>query len=148
MNPCAGFPTYSLSRGAPSPTWVHLQNQWQYKYHKYEKLLAERVGFEPTALLGSLVFKTSSLNRSDISPYVTLFIIPYLTGQVKPFPQRAAFIFCGVFCAQAFCGQKIQTYRCAVQAQNRTRAHKPPSRRAPGISGHPHRSGTDQPLQP
>lgn len=114
----------------------------------YFKLWRRGWDSNPRPLAESLVFKTSSLNRSDISPYVTLFIIPYLTGQVKPFPQRAAFIFCGVFCAQAFCGQKIQTYRCAVQAQNRTRAHKPPSRRAPGISGHPHRSGTDQPLQP
>ena len=104
MNPCAGFPTYSLSRGAPSPTWVHLQNQWQYKYHKYEKLLAERVGFEPTALLGSLVFKTSSLNRSDISPYVTLFIIPYLTGQVKPSVQPS--FFAAFFVRRLFADRK------------------------------------------
>ena len=31
--------------------------------------LAERVGFEPTEELPSLVFKTSSISRSDISPY-------------------------------------------------------------------------------
>ena len=35
------------------------------------KKVAERVGFEPTALDESPVFKTGSLNHSDISP--TLF---------------------------------------------------------------------------
>ena len=32
-------------------------------------VLAERVGFEPTKLLSLLVFKTSSLNHSDTTPY-------------------------------------------------------------------------------
>ena len=31
--------------------------------------MAERVGFEPTDVHTSPVFKTGSLNRSDISPY-------------------------------------------------------------------------------
>ena len=43
-----GFPTYSLSRGAPSPTWVHLQKH--IITYLSEETVAERVGFEPTAL--------------------------------------------------------------------------------------------------
>ena len=40
--------------------------------------MAERVGFEPTVpLLGSPVFKTGSLNRSDISPNRLDYIIRY-----------------------------------------------------------------------
>ena len=31
--------------------------------------MAERVGFEPTEVLPSLVFKTSTINRSDTSPH-------------------------------------------------------------------------------
>ncbi len=34
------------------------------------KKVAERVGFEPTALDESPVFKTGSLNHSDISPHL------------------------------------------------------------------------------
>ena len=37
--------------------------------------MAERKGFEPLALCESLVFKTSSLNRSDTSPSVTQIIL-------------------------------------------------------------------------
>ena len=32
-------------------------------------IVAERVGFEPTEVLPSLVFKTSTINRSDTSPH-------------------------------------------------------------------------------
>ena len=35
-------------------------------------LMAERVGFEPTEVLPSLVFKTSTINRSDTSPHATV----------------------------------------------------------------------------
>ena len=35
-------------------------------------VLAERVGFEPTGLLHPQVFKTSSLNPSDTSPWFWL----------------------------------------------------------------------------
>ena len=41
MNPGAGNPTYSLSRGAPSASWVLLHEP----YH--QKKVAEREGFEP-----------------------------------------------------------------------------------------------------
>ena len=41
MNPRAGIPTYSLSRGAPSASWVLLQMR------VLSKEMAEREGFEP-----------------------------------------------------------------------------------------------------
>ena len=56
--------TYSLSRGAPSASWVFLQD-CLYK--------AERVGFEPTRPCGQTVFKTASL-----WPLRYLSILPYL----------------------------------------------------------------------
>ena len=56
------YPAYSLSRGAPSASWVLPQVDGV-----YEKM-AERVGFEPTETCASPVFKTGSLNHSDISP--------------------------------------------------------------------------------
>ena len=53
------YPAYSLSRGAPSASWVLPQ---------IDIKLAERVGFEPTNACALPVFKTGSFNRSDISP--------------------------------------------------------------------------------
>ena len=41
MNSRAGYPAYSLSRGAPSATWVLLHLADVYK------IMAEREGFEP-----------------------------------------------------------------------------------------------------
>ena len=58
----AFYTSYSLSRGAPSASWVLPQVDGV-----YEKM-AERVGFEPTETCASPVFKTGSLNHSDISP--------------------------------------------------------------------------------
>ena len=63
LNPRDGFPPYSLSRGAPSASWVLLQIRYS-----LIKDVAERVGFEPTDACASPVFKTGSFNRSDISP--------------------------------------------------------------------------------
>ena len=57
------YPAYSLSRGAPSASWVLPQVDGV-----YEKM-AERVGFEPTETCASPVFKTGSFTRSDISPF-------------------------------------------------------------------------------
>ena len=64
LNPRAGFPTYSLSRGAPSPlgyfsngSVVSSQGCWRRGWDS-----------NPRSLAGSLVFKTSSLNHSDTSP--------------------------------------------------------------------------------
>ena len=52
---------YSLSRGAPSASWVLPQVDGKIQ-------LAERVGFEPTDAFTSPVFKTGAFNRSAISP--------------------------------------------------------------------------------
>ena len=57
MNPGAGYPAYSLSRGAPSATWVLLQAGER----------RERDS-NPRCVSASLVFKTSAINRSAISP--------------------------------------------------------------------------------
>ena len=55
------YPAYSLSRGAPSASWVLPQVDGKIQ-------LAERVGFEPTDAFTSPVFKTGAFNRSAISP--------------------------------------------------------------------------------
>ena len=66
MNPRGAFYTpYSLSRGAPSATWVLLHSRTL-----YEIRLAERVGFEPTDAFTSPVFKTGAFDHSAISPCV------------------------------------------------------------------------------
>ena len=57
MNPGCGHPHYSLSRGAPSATWVLLQAGQR----------SERDS-NPRYLSVSLVFKTSAFNRSAIAP--------------------------------------------------------------------------------
>ena len=60
MNPGAGYPAYSLSRGAPSATWVLL--------HRPVKNWRRERDSNPRCLSASLVFKTSAFNRSAISP--------------------------------------------------------------------------------
>ena len=67
------YPAYSLSRGAPSATWVLLRVHdslvgGKRCAKKLTKKLAERVGFEPTGTCAPPVFKTGSFNHSDISP--------------------------------------------------------------------------------
>ncbi len=87
MNPRAVLPAYSLSRGAP---YSHLGTSASAIYPKtyVPKKVAERVGFEPTALDESPVFKTGSLNHSDISPHLFQSeankIIPHRTPFVNP----------------------------------------------------------------
>ena len=72
MNPRAGFPTYALSRGASSATWVFLQSI------KIGKTMAERVGFEPTVRYQRTpVFKTGALNHSTISPQSHFVLYKY-----------------------------------------------------------------------
>ena len=52
LNPRAGFPTYSLSRGAPSPLgYFSMAKNELPIIIQLEGDMAERVGFEPTALL-------------------------------------------------------------------------------------------------
>ena len=68
MNPRAGFPTYTLSRGASSanlstsPCRINI-----IKYEIYRRFGGEGE-IRTHGALASLVFKTSSLNRSDTSP--------------------------------------------------------------------------------
>ena len=67
--PLAGAPRHQLeyiSRWNVLTVLIHFFSGWN---------VAERKGFEPLALFESLVFKTSSLNRSDTSPSVTQIIL-------------------------------------------------------------------------
>ena len=57
----AFYTPYSLSRGAPSASWVLPQVDGKIQ-------LAERVGFEPTDAFTSPVFKTGAFDHSAISP--------------------------------------------------------------------------------
>ena len=77
LNPRSGFPDYSLSRGAPSATWVLLQVQFYKRYlHFLLKVLSQccrkrsggESGIRTHGSCESPVFKTGSLNHSDISP--------------------------------------------------------------------------------
>ncbi len=71
MNSRAGFPTYTLSRGASSA------NLSTSPCRIYKKYLKQDFGGEGEirthGALASLVFKTSSLNRSDTSPSLTTY---------------------------------------------------------------------------
>ena len=72
MNPCAGFPTYSLSRGAPSPLgYISKQVKFLvFVQFPRQKAVGGEGGIRTHGPCGSLVFKTSSLNHSDTSPYI------------------------------------------------------------------------------
>ena len=91
MNPRAGFPTYSLSRGAPSPLGYFSMVKIYINYAVYRW----RRGRDSNSwsLAGSLVFKTSSLNHSDTSPcpsrvyYNTISPLP-VSMVFSNFPQR------------------------------------------------------------
>ena len=60
------LPTYSLSRGAPSASWVFLQGL------HINQLKRRRWDSNPRSLSGSPVFKTGSLNHSDTSPVTVI----------------------------------------------------------------------------
>ena len=77
LNPRAGYPTYSLSRGAPSPLG-YFSTCKVTKNMKMEKQGVKpawksnwRRGRDsnPWSLARSLVFKTSSINHSDTPPW-------------------------------------------------------------------------------
>ena len=82
LNPRAGYPTYSLSRGAPSPLGYFSKGKFIYQTMKFYKqnhrfkaqsaLKMWRRGRDSNSwsLARSLVFKTSSINHSDTSPQV------------------------------------------------------------------------------
>ena len=67
LNPRAGFPTYSLSRGAPSPLG-YFSNGCMVPPQQAKGCWRRGWDSNPRSLAGSLVFKTSSLNHSDTSP--------------------------------------------------------------------------------
>ena len=64
MNPGCAFAHYSLSRGAPSASWVLLHVKRVCDFQKWRR---ERDS-NPRYIAVSLVFKTSAINRSAISP--------------------------------------------------------------------------------
>ena len=62
LNPRCGFPHYSLSRGAPSATWVLLQGRLCSDDTALpENELAEREGFEPPVPFGITGFQDQRL---------------------------------------------------------------------------------------
>ena len=90
--------TYSLSRGAPSASWVLLQadsihiskyritfrfHYSQKKIARYQKwfraIITERVGFEPTRPCGQTVFKTASL--WPLRYLSTYFVVAFCLSQ-------------------------------------------------------------------
>ena len=81
LNPRAGYPTYSLSRGAPSPLGYFSKGKFIYiyevekrdKHPKHGRPCSDMIwrrgrDSNSWSLAGSLVFKTSSINHSDTSP--------------------------------------------------------------------------------
>ena len=77
MNPRYGFPYYSLSRGAPSATWVllHMDGYDALAFlspvptgRRIKGSWRRERDSNPRYLSVSLVFKTSAINRSAISP--------------------------------------------------------------------------------
>ena len=82
LNPRGSYPPYALSRGASSTSWVILQmselNSFFIKFLFWCRYGGEG-GIRTHGSCESLVFKTSSLNHSDTSPYLKLRIIYYQT---------------------------------------------------------------------
>ena len=72
LNPRAGFPTYSLSRGAPSPLGYFCEWWTDKNIHIREKL-AERKGFEPLCLVGKRFSRPPRYDRFDTSPWLEIF---------------------------------------------------------------------------
>ena len=69
MNPRCTFAHYSLSRGAPSATWVLLHRTGLLiKLYFLKRNWRRERDSNPRYLSVSLVFKTSAINRSAISP--------------------------------------------------------------------------------
>jgi hypothetical protein len=70
-----GFPPYSLSRRAPSASSAISPNTFfkNLVLNCGAILLAEGVGFEPTEVLPSTVFKTAAFDHSAIPPQGSYF---------------------------------------------------------------------------
>ena len=78
-NPRAGFPTYTLSRGASSAYLSTSPN-------RIMKNIKKCGGEEEIRTLGtcvSLVFKTSSLNHSDTSPDIRSWSLSFATAETS-----------------------------------------------------------------
>ncbi len=73
MNSRAGFPTYTLSRGASSANLS--TSPCRIEINKYEIRVGGEGEIRTHGALASLVFKTSSLNRSDTSPTPTTITV-------------------------------------------------------------------------
>ena len=70
LNPRCTFAHYSLSRGAPSATWVLLHRTGSLiKLYFLKRNWRRERDSNPRYLSVSLVFKTSAINRSAISPH-------------------------------------------------------------------------------
>ena len=81
FEPMNEFPRYPLSRRAPSADSAISPFNWSTK-------LAEGVGFEPTELLHSTVFKTAAFDHSAIPPRTVVFKLSFCILQVNAFVKR------------------------------------------------------------
>ena len=127
LNPRAGIPTYTLSRGAPSAKLGYFstcRNCYSLRWRR------ERDS-NPRCLSASLVFKTSSINHSDISPYEPEMPIYYsrasfaCQGQTVALPQYAACLLrhvrgIGMDCGGRFCPSPAsalhtEPFRCIIR---------------------------------
>ena len=98
LNPRAGFPTYSLSRGAPSPLgYFRILSSKGGTAVKCSApcIIRWRRGWDsnPRFLSESLVFKTSSLNRSDTSPLDCIKQLYYYTIKNRFCQEKTANFF-------------------------------------------------------
>ncbi len=107
MNPGCGHPHYSLSRGAPSATWVLLQAGQR----------SERDS-NPRYLSVSLVFKTSAFNRSAIAPGSTSDSYFTMSGR---HPSRAFFAGAPDAGEASGTGQKIRSTSVSKTIRGRSR---------------------------
>jgi hypothetical protein len=88
-----GFPLHTLSRRAPSadsaisPFGLYAKKPLWFIKRKHLRpvFLAEGVGFEPTELLHSTVFKTAALNHSAIPPFSNRCCLPFHCFRVNDF---------------------------------------------------------------
>ena len=92
LNPRAGFPTYSLSRGAPSPLgYFSMVNYHENFCSSLDVKWRRGRDSNSWSLAGSLVFKTSSLNHSDTSPCLAR-VIYYHKGKTHVNGFRKSFL--------------------------------------------------------
>ena len=117
MNPRAGRPTYTLSRGASSAvleyfstdcSWLRLCN-----ITAVAKDWRRRWDSNPRPLSESLVFKTSSLNRSDTSPNEFQQLIYYIKNSAVCQPISGYFIKEALFTSAFWSGASMNGWYTA-----------------------------------